>query len=151
MTTRQISETIKAIYGFEASEEAISDVTDKILPKIEEWQNRPLASIYPIVFIDTIHFSVRQDNMVSKLAAYIVLRINEDGRKEVLAIKIGKIFRLLSIGQNRPLPKQEKASLFITMLSLNGFYLFSMPWMSLSCNNRLFSCSLSSGRAPLHS
>ena len=59
MTTRQISETINDIYGFEASEGFISDVTDKILPKIEEWQNRPLASIYPIVFIDAIHFSVR--------------------------------------------------------------------------------------------
>ncbi len=90
MTTRQISETINDIYGFEASEGFISDVTDKILPKIEEWQNRPLASIYPIVFIDAIHFSVRQDNIVSKLAAYIVLGINEDGRKEVLAIEIGE-------------------------------------------------------------
>lgn len=48
MTTRQISETINDIYGFEASESFISDVTDKILPKIEEWQNRPLASAYPI-------------------------------------------------------------------------------------------------------
>ena len=90
MTTRQISETINDIYGFEVSEGLISDVTDKILPKIEEWQNRPLASIYPIVFIDAIHFSVRQDNIVSKLAAYIVLGINEDGRKEVLAIEIGE-------------------------------------------------------------
>ena len=68
MTARQISETINDIYGFEASEGFISDATDKILPKIEEWQNRPLASMYPIVFIDAIHFSVRQDNIVSKLA-----------------------------------------------------------------------------------
>lgn len=63
MTTRQISETLSDIYGFEASEGFISDVTDKILPKIEEWQNRPLASIYPVVFIDAIHFSVRQVNI----------------------------------------------------------------------------------------
>ena len=108
MTTRQISETLNDIYGFEASEGFISDVTDKILPKIEEWQNRPLASIYPIVFIDAIHFSVRQDNIVSKLAAYIVLGLNEDGRKEVLAIEIGEIFRLLSIGQNRPMSPSAK-------------------------------------------
>ena len=72
MTTRQISETINDIYGFEASEGFISDVTDKILPQIEEWQNRPLASVYPVVFIDAIHFSVRQDSIVTKLAAYIV-------------------------------------------------------------------------------
>ena len=57
MATRQIFETIKDIYGFDASEGFISDVTDKLLPRIEEWQHRLLASIYPIVFIDAIHFS----------------------------------------------------------------------------------------------
>nr|WP_273037800.1 IS256 family transposase [Schwartzia succinivorans] len=90
MTTRQISETINDIYGFEASEGFISDVTDKILPKIEEWQNRPLESVYPIVFIDAIHFSVRQDSIVSKLAAYVVVGINDSGRKEVLTLEIGE-------------------------------------------------------------
>ena len=90
MTTRQISETLEDIYGFEASEGFISDVTDKILPQIEEWQSRPLSSIYPIIFIDAIHFSVRHDNMITKLAAYVVMGINEDGRKEVLTIEVGE-------------------------------------------------------------
>ena len=90
MTTRQISETIHEIYGFEASEGFISDVTDKILPQIEEWQNRSLGNVYPIVFIDAIHFSVRQDSMVSKLAAYVVVGINNAGRKEVLTVEIGE-------------------------------------------------------------
>ena len=90
MTTRQISETIEDIYGFAASESFISDVTDKILPRIEEWQSRPLASIYPIIFIDAIHFSVKHDNMITKLAAYVVMGINEDGRKEVLTIEVGE-------------------------------------------------------------
>ena len=90
MTTRQVSETIKDIYGFDASEGFISDVTDKLLPRIEEWQHRLLASIYPVVFIDAIHFSVRQDSIVGKLAAYIVVGLNEDGIKEVLAIEIGE-------------------------------------------------------------
>ena len=90
MTTRQISETINDIYGFEASEGFVSDVTDKILPHIEECQNRCLVSVYPIVFIDAIHFSVRQDSIVSKLAAYVVVRINDAGRKEVLTIEIGE-------------------------------------------------------------
>jgi len=90
MTTRQISETLEDIYGFEASEGFISDVTDKILPRIEEWQSRPLSSIYPIIFIDAIHFSVRHDNMITKLAAYVVMGINEDGRKEVLTIEVGE-------------------------------------------------------------
>lgn len=90
MTTSQISETLEDIYGFEASEGFISDVTDKILPQIEDWQNRPLSSMYPIIFIDAIDFSVREDGLVRKLAAYIVLGINENGMKEVLTIEVGE-------------------------------------------------------------
>ena len=90
MTTRQISETIEDIYGFEVSEGMVSDITDKLLPQIEEWQNRPLASVYPIVFIDAVHFSVRDDGVIRNLAAYVVLGINEDGKKEVLTIVIGE-------------------------------------------------------------
>ena len=56
MTTRQISETIEDIYGFETSEGFISDVTDKILSQIEDWQNRPLDEGYSIFFIDAIHY-----------------------------------------------------------------------------------------------
>ena len=91
MTTRQISDTIEDIYGFEVSEGMISDITDKLLPRIEDWQNRPLASVYPIVFIDVVHFSVRDDGVIRKLAAYVVLGINEEGKKEVLTIVIGKM------------------------------------------------------------
>ncbi len=86
MTVRQISETIEDIYGFEVSEGMVSDITDKLLPKIEEWQNRPLSAVYPVVFIDAVHFSVRDDGVIRKLAAYVVLGINEDGKKEVLTI-----------------------------------------------------------------
>ena len=90
MTVRRISETIEDIYGFEVSEGMVSDITDKLLPKIEEWQNRPLPAVYPIVFIDAVHFSVRDDGVIRKLAAYVVLGINEDGKKEVLTIMIGE-------------------------------------------------------------
>ena len=90
MTVRQISETIEDIYGFEVSEGTVSDITDKLLPKIEEWQNRPLSAVYPIVFIDAVHFSVRDDGVIRKLAAYVVLGINEDGKKEVLTIAVGE-------------------------------------------------------------
>ena len=90
MTTRQISETLMDIYGFEASEGFISDVTDKLLPRIEEWQKRPLSEIYPVVFIDAIHYSVRDNNVIRKLAAYVILGINCEGRKEVLSIQIGE-------------------------------------------------------------
>lgn len=89
MTTRQISETLEDIYGFEASEGFISDVTDKILPEIEDWQSRPLDDVYPVLYIDAIHYSVRDNGVVRKLAAYVILGINTDGRKEVLTIEVG--------------------------------------------------------------
>lgn len=90
MTTRQISETIEDIYGFEVSEGMVSDITDKLLPRIEEWQNRPLSPVWQIVFIDALHFSVCNDGVIRKLAAYVVLGINEDGMKEVLSIVVGE-------------------------------------------------------------
>jgi transposase-like protein len=90
MTTRQISDTLMDIYGFEASEGFISDVTDKLLPQIEEWQNRPLDEVYPVLFIDAIHYSVRDNGVIRKLAAYVILGINLEGKKEVLTIEVGQ-------------------------------------------------------------
>lgn len=90
MTTRQISDTLDDIYGFEASEGFISDVTDKIMPQIEDWQNRPLSEIYPVLYIDAIHYSVRDSGVIRKLAAYVILGINQDGLKEVLTIEVGE-------------------------------------------------------------
>ncbi len=89
MTTRQISETMQDIYGFETSESFISDVTDKLIPVIEDWQNRPLSAIYPVVYIDAIHYSVRDNGIIRKMAAYVILGINTDGMKEVLTIQVG--------------------------------------------------------------
>ena len=89
MTIRQISETIEDIYGFETSEGFISDVTDKILPQIEDRQNRPLDEVYPILYIDAIHYSVRDNGVIRKLAAYVILGINTEGKKEVLSITVG--------------------------------------------------------------
>ena len=80
MTTRQISETIEDIYGFETSEGFISDVTDKILPQIEDWQNRPLDEIYPILYIDAIHYYVRDNGVIRKLASYVILQLIQDGQ-----------------------------------------------------------------------
>lgn len=90
MTTRQISDTLEDIYGFEASEGFISDVTDKILPQIEDWQNRPLSEVYPVLYIDAIHYSVRDEGVIRKLAAYVILGLNADGYKEVLTIEVGE-------------------------------------------------------------
>ena len=90
MTTRQISETIEDIYGFETSESFISNVTDKLLPQIEVWQNKPLDDIYQVIFIDAIHYSVRDNGIIRKLAAYVILGITSEGKKEVLTISIGE-------------------------------------------------------------
>ena len=90
MTTRQISEMIEDIYGFEVSEGMVSDITDRLLPEIEEWQNRPLDEVYPILYIDAIHYSVRDNGMIRKLAAYVILGINHEGKKEVLTIQVGE-------------------------------------------------------------
>ena len=89
LTTRQISEQIEDIYGFEVSESFVSDVTDKLLPQIEEWQQRLLSEMYPIVFIDAVHYSVKTEGIVKKLAAYVVLGVSLEGRKEVLGLYIG--------------------------------------------------------------
>ena len=90
MTTRQISDTLEDIYGFKASEGFISDVTDKIMPQIEDWHNRPLSEVYPVLYIDAIHYSVRDNGVIRKLAAYVILGINPEGRKEVLTIEVGE-------------------------------------------------------------
>ena len=87
LTTRQISDRIEEIYGFKCSEGFISDVTGKI---IEDWQNRPLDFICPVLFIDTVHFSVREDNRIKNLAAYVILVITLEGKKDVIGLQIGE-------------------------------------------------------------
>ena len=71
MTTRQISETIEDIYGFEISEGMVSDITDKLLPRIEEWQNRPLSAVYSIVFID----AVLRDDGVTEILSFCLTKM----------------------------------------------------------------------------
>jgi len=90
LTTRQISDQVEDIYGFGVSEGMVSDITDRLLPEIEDWQQRPLSQVYPIVYIDAVHFSVRDNHVIKKLAAYVILGINEEGRKEVISIQIGQ-------------------------------------------------------------
>jgi len=76
---------IHDIYGIYISASMISKITDKILPMALEWQSRPLHTIYPILFIEYLHFNVKTDNMVIKKAA-VVLGVTEDGYKEILGI-----------------------------------------------------------------
>lgn len=90
MSTRQISDQINDIYGFEVSESLVTGITNKLMPEIEAWQKRPLSAVYPIVFIDAIVFNVRDNGVIKKQAAYIILGISEEGKKEVLTITIGE-------------------------------------------------------------
>ena len=89
MTTRDISDHLKTVYGVDASAEMISHMTDRILPIAKEWQNRPLEKKYAVVFMDAIHFHVRQDNQTVKKAVYIAIGIRLSGSKEVLGMWIG--------------------------------------------------------------
>lgn len=90
MSTRDIHDQIKDLYGIEVSAEMVSKITDRILPEIEEWQNRPLDEVYPIIFIDAIHFSVKNDGLVTKKAVYVVLAITTEGLKDVIGIYVGE-------------------------------------------------------------
>lgn len=89
MTTRDISDQIKNLYDVEVSADMVSNITNRILPIVTEWQNRPLESIYSFVFMDAIHYKVREDKHVVVKAAYVVLGVNMHGEKEGLGIWIG--------------------------------------------------------------
>ncbi len=90
MTTSDIETHIREIYGISVSDSTISRVTDKILPVVREWQSRPLERIYPIVFMDAIHFHVRSEGQIVKKAVYIAIGINLDGIKDVLGMWVGE-------------------------------------------------------------
>ena len=89
MTTRDISEQIKELYGVDISAETVSNITNRILPLVSEWQNRPLEKTYSFIFMDAIHYKVREDKQIIVKAAYVVIGVNLDGEKEVLGIWIG--------------------------------------------------------------
>lgn len=89
MTTRDISTHLKSVYGVDASAEMISHMTDRILPIAKEWQNRPLEKKYAVVFMDAVHFHVRQDSQTIKKAVYVAIGIRLSGRKEVLGMWVG--------------------------------------------------------------
>lgn len=89
MSTRDISTHLHSVYGVEASAEMISKMTDRILSLAKEWQNRPLDRKYAVVFMDAIHYYVRQDNATVKKAVYIAIGIRLNGSKEVLGMWVG--------------------------------------------------------------
>ena len=90
MTTSDIENHIRDIYGLEVSDTTVSRITDKILPIVKEWQQRPLESVYAVVFMDAIHYHVRSEGQIVKKAVYIAIGIDLDGRKDVLGMWVGE-------------------------------------------------------------
>lgn len=88
-STRDIERTMQEMYGIEVDATRVSKITDKILPVIREWQNRPLESVYAMVMLDAIHYKVREDGIVVKKAVYIGIGTDLEGKKDVLGIWIG--------------------------------------------------------------
>lgn len=90
MSTSDIEDHIRDIYGLSVSDSTVSRITDKILPEAKEWQQRPLESVYAVVFMDAIHYHVRSEGQIIKKAVYIAIGVNMDGRKYVLGMWVGK-------------------------------------------------------------
>ncbi|MCP4355460.1 MAG: IS256 family transposase [Proteobacteria bacterium] len=90
MSYRDISSNIEDIYGIKVSSGTLNTITDKIIPKVKEWQSRPLESVYPVVWMDAIHYKIREDGKVISKAVYTILGINSDGLKEVLGLYISE-------------------------------------------------------------
>ena len=90
MSYKDISKHIENMYGIEVSKSLIGNITDTILPKVEEWRNRPLDSVYPIIYFDAMHFKCRDENKTGPKAFYTTLAINQEGKKEVLGLNISE-------------------------------------------------------------
>jgi transposase-like protein len=89
MSTRDIQEQIKDLYNLDISSELVSKISEKIMPLVNEWQNRPLDEYYPFVFMDAIHYKIRENHQIVSKAAYVVLGVNGEGLKEILGIWVG--------------------------------------------------------------
>ena len=86
MSQRDISDTIKDIYGFEVSHEMISQITDCVLEELHEWQNRKLQKLYPFVFVDCMYVPIKYEYEVKEMAIYTILGYDKDGHKDILGI-----------------------------------------------------------------
>jgi transposase-like protein len=90
MSKRDIAEQVKELYDVEISPELVTKITEKIMPEVTAWQNRPLERVYPFVFMDAIHYKVKEDHRYITKAAYVVLGITMDGHKDILGVWIGE-------------------------------------------------------------
>lgn len=90
MSVRDIQNHLDDLYGYELSTQTISNITDKIMVKVDEWQNRPLDAMYPIIFMDATVLKIKIDSVVKNIAIYIMLGVNLEGKKEIIGFWIGE-------------------------------------------------------------
>lgn len=90
MSLRDITSHIKEMYDVEISAMTLSEITDRVIPQVKEWQNRPLDEVYPIVWLDAMHYKVRDGGKVVSRAVYNILAINKEGRKELIGMYISE-------------------------------------------------------------
>ena len=88
-STRDIQEVLEEIYGIEVSAATISAITDKVWPLVEEWQSRPLAPLYPMLYLDALYVKLRREGKIENVAVYIALAVDIDGHKDVLGMWVG--------------------------------------------------------------
>ncbi len=102
MSYLDIAGHIAEIYGLEISNATISGITDKLIPEIKAWQQRPLASHYPFVWLDAIHYKIKQDGRYVAQAVYTVLGLTLEGHKEILGLYLSETegVKLLAIGSH---------------------------------------------------
>ena len=90
MSFRDISSHIKEMYDVEISHDTLSEITDRVIPMVKEWQNRPLEAVYPIVWLDAMHYKVRDGGKVVSRAVYNILALNVEGRKDLIGMYISE-------------------------------------------------------------
>ena len=90
MSQRDISSTIEEMYGFSLSAEQISNITDRILDQVHEWQNRPLKEMYAVLFVDCLYVDIRREMETKNCAVYVILGYDLDGKKDILGLWIGE-------------------------------------------------------------
>ena len=90
ISNREIYNQMQELYGVKISPDMVTAITDKIIPKIKEWQKRPLDEVYPVVFVDATYFYVRNEGVVGKKAVYVILGINSGGYKDILGFYVGE-------------------------------------------------------------
>ncbi|WP_420300998.1 IS256 family transposase [Enterobacter sp. BNK-8] len=89
MSYKDISQEIEDLYAFSVSA-TISAVTDKVIPELKQWQQRPLEAVYPFVWLDAIHYKIREDGRYQSKAVYTVLALNLEGKKEILGLYLSE-------------------------------------------------------------